>query len=313
MNKANLFIVGAAKAGTTSLSHLLSLHADINFSPIKEPNFFSTDIDILKFSEAYKKRTQFIGENYFNKVPLQPLQLSFVRKSEQYAQLFKATREYKYYAEASTSYLFSNLAAKNIWEYNPEAKILIILRNPYERTLSHYNMALKYGFVNKSFAESLKQDIDKKNKAWGQSELFIELSSYFYQVERYFNIFPKKQVKIILFEDLVEKQEDTLNSIYDFLGITKIAIPHNIHKNKGEIPRFPTINKLLYDFGANKFINSYKIFPNAKKKLKTILLKKTKSKEIPVNVIQILRPYFLEEIQNTAKLINRDLSHWHIK
>jgi len=313
MNKANLFIVGAAKAGTTSLSHLLSLQPEIKFSPIKEPNYFSTDIDILHFSKAYKKRTYFIDENYFKNFPFPPLQLSFVRKPEQYAQLFKATREYKYYAEASTSYLFSKHAAKNIWEYNPKAKILIVLRNPYQRTLSHYNMALKYGFVSKSFEESLIQDINQKNKAWGQSELFIELSSYYLQVKRYLTIFPEKQVKIILFEDLIEKQEETLNSICHFLGITKIATPLNTHKNKGEIPHFPALNKLLYESGIIKLLNTHKIHPNTKKKLQNILFKNIENKEIPIKVIEILKPYFFGDIQKTAKLINRDLSHWHIE
>ncbi|HIE15665.1 MAG TPA: hypothetical protein EYP69_01950, partial [Bacteroidales bacterium] len=74
----NLFIVGAAKAGTTSLFFQLQKHPDIYFSPLKEPNFFSTDISIDNFSKRYKKRTVFVDEKYFKKQPLTPLQLSFV-------------------------------------------------------------------------------------------------------------------------------------------------------------------------------------------------------------------------------------------
>ena len=86
-NKPNFFLVGAAKSGTTSLSSWLDSHPDLYVSPIKEPNYFSTDIDVSKFRKGYLK--SFEAEDSIELKPLKKRQIAFLRDEELYAQLFK--------------------------------------------------------------------------------------------------------------------------------------------------------------------------------------------------------------------------------
>jgi hypothetical protein len=166
MDKQMLFIIGAAKAGTTTLQSMLNKHPEIYFSPIKEPNHFCTDIKIENFTKEYKRNTFLDTDKYFSEKELKPLQLSFVKRREQYLQLFKdAEQEHKILAEASTSYMFSEIAAHEIYKFNEEAKILVILRNPAERAFSHYLMGLRYGYTTKNFREEIENDQAQKKRA----------------------------------------------------------------------------------------------------------------------------------------------------
>lgn len=307
-NKPNLFIVGAAKAGTTSLYYHLKQHPEVYLCPIKEPNFFSTDIKIENFSSAYRKRTTFVDNSYFNTLPLKELQLSFVKNAQQYAKLFQNVTNEKIICEASTSYLYSSEAAKNIFNFNPDSKILIILRNPVERTFSHYLMAVKYGFTSLNFRQAIEKDLATHRKGWGQSELFIELSLYYKQIKRYFDIFPKNQIKIILFDDLIKHQEKTIKEVYNFLSINKQYYTNLDKKNAAEIPKFPKTNKLLTDVGIKQMI--LKVINNkTKQKLKSYLFFKKKNQLSQTDKIFLLS-FFEKDIQKTSKLIGIDLSYW---
>jgi len=307
-NKPNFFIVGAAKSGTTSLYYHLKQHPEVYLCPIKEPNFFSTDIKIENFSSAYRKRTTFADNSYFNTLPLREMQLSFIKNGQQYAKLFQDVIHEKIICEASTSYLYASDAAKNIFEFNPASKILIILRNPIARTFSHYLMAVRYGFTSLNFRQAIEKDLASPNKGWGQSELFIELSLYYEQLKRYFNIFPKNQIKIILFEELITHQEKTIKDVYSFLAINPQYYTILDKKNAAETPKFPITNKLLTDIGIKKVILDA-INNKTKEKLKSYLFSKKKN-QLSQTDKTFLLSFFKEDIQKTSKLIDIDLSHW---
>lgn len=306
----NMFIVGAAKAGTTSLYYYLNQCPQIYFSPIKEPNYFSSDIKIEEFSNKYKKRTIIVNEKYFNSRPLKHLQLSFIRNESQYNSLFDEVRNEKIIGEASTTYLFSNQAAKNIFRFNPKCKILIVLRNPFERTFSHYLMALRYGFTTLPFREAIIQDQENHVKGWGQSELFIELSLYYEQLKRYFDVFPPNQIKILFFNELVTNPKKTISDINWFLKVPSNNLFDMEAKNQAEIPRFMKLNKLLTDTGIKKAVGKT-MGKNLKEMIKPILFSKDKKKvQFSSEDKHFLLPFFDENIKKTSQLINKDLSNW---
>ena len=192
MKKPNLFIVGAAKAGTTSIYKYLSEHPDIYMSPIKEPNFFGSDISWEDFRHDYKINTQLDFDKYFSKKKLIHKHIAFIEDINLYMKLFRNGEDFKILGEASTSYLYSKLAAKEIYKFNPTAKIIIILRDPLERTISHYLMdysSKKY--KTKNILEDLKKDFYSSKKGYGITNLYIDLSLYSEQILRYIKIFPK--------------------------------------------------------------------------------------------------------------------------
>lgn len=307
--KPNFFIVGAAKAGTTSLYQYLDEHPKVYFSPVKEPNYFSTDIKIDAFSSTYRKNTFLDVEDYFNRDELQPLQLTFVRKAEHYQRLFENVSTEKAIGEASTSYLYSRVAAENIKQFNPEARIIAILRNPVDRVLSHYQMALRYGHTQKSFRKAIEADMNSHKKGWGISELFIELGMYHEQLQRFYEQFPENQILVILFDDLVKAPKNTLKQCYQFLNLEeKFTLNYNKF-NQAEVPRFKSLNQWITNSGLKNML--LKILPeHHKENLKKHFFSQPAQAIMRPEDKAFLKDIYLREIENTARLINRDLSHW---
>lgn len=307
----NFFIIGAAKSGSTSLYSYLGKHKEVYFSPIKEPNYFCTDIIPDNFCNSYKKRTTFVNSSYFEKKPLQELQLSFIRNKDWYKQLFDAVTTEKAIGESSTTYLLSETAAQNIYAYQPNAKIIVLLRNPILRAYSHYLMALRYGFTSLSFYDALQKDRNAKNKGFGISEMFIETGMYYEQLKRYFSVFPEKQIHVILFKDLVNNTLETVNKCALFLDISPLKSLNTEIKNAAEVPRNAYINKLMSDIrikqlGANIFSDKLKT------KLKKILVSNQYNK-ISQSDFDFLLSIYKTNIEQTSQLLNKDLSYWLTK
>ena len=151
VKKPNFFLVGAAKSGTTTLSKMLEAHPEVYLSPIKEPNYFSKDILPEKFEPVYRKNTFFADKTYFSQKPLKKVHLSFVREEKEYMALFEDAGNEKAIGECSTSYLYSSEAAEEIRKFQPDAKIIVILRNPVTRAFSHYLMGLRFGYSSLDF------------------------------------------------------------------------------------------------------------------------------------------------------------------
>jgi hypothetical protein len=215
----NLFLVGAARSGTTSLWRLLQSHPKV-FMPgerlQKEPAFFS---DLKK---------------------------SRFKTPESYFRLFEGAGEtHQWVGEASTAYLTDPDSARRIFEYNPEAKIFIMLRNPGIRAYSLYNWMVQEGYeYARSFAEALmleKKRIHKIIPNYYEPEyyynyLYFLSGLYSEQVKRYTALF-KDRVLLIKFEDYVRDTEKTWADVCGFLNIKTVRTPeeridHDVNKTR---------------------------------------------------------------------------------
>ncbi|PLX17075.1 MAG: hypothetical protein C0597_07425 [Marinilabiliales bacterium] len=306
--KPNLYIIGAAKSGTTSLYKYLNQHPDVYFSPIKEPNYFSDDIDVSKFTSTYKSNTYLELEKYFKKSNLRDLPITFIRKEEHYERLFENSGKHKIRGEASTSYMFSNKAAKNIYRFNSEAKIVAILRNPMERAFSHYEMALRYGHTKLNFKKAIIEDLNKTQKGWGISELFIELGLYYDQLKRYFDIFPRDQIQILWFDDLKSNPKGMIDTCCKFLEIETMNLEDETAYNTKKSPESIGLNYFLTISGVKSFLR--RLLPaSAKNGLSQIFYKDSIAKLSKAD-FEFVRDYYQEDIEKTARLLKKDLSHW---
>ena len=308
-HKPNFFIIGAAKAGTTSLYEYLKQHPDIYFSPVKEPNYFSTDIQVAHFSNTYKKNTFLDTEKYFSKKNLEPLQLTFVRKPEHYRRLFENVSGEKAVGEASTSYLYSSVAAENIKMYNPRARIVAILRNPMERAISHHQMALRYGHTRLGFRQAIETDMNKNPKGWGISELYIELGLYYQQLKRYFDQFPADNIKVLLLDDFKEDPQRTVKECQRFLGVKEISPNAYERYNQASVPRFKLFNKLITESGIKKLLKR-QLPEKVQEKLKDQLFSQGEKVDVTKEDIEFLKTIYRDDIEKTSGLIKRDLSAW---
>jgi hypothetical protein len=304
MKKPNLFIVGAAKAGTTSIYKYLSEHPDIYMSPIKEPNFFGSDISWEDFRHDYKINTQLDFDKYFSKKKLIHKHIAFIEDINLYMKLFRNGEDFKILGEASTSYLYSKLAAKEIYKFNPTAKIIIILRDPLERTISHYLMdysSKKY--KTKNILEDLKKDFYSSKKGYGITNLYIDLSLYSEQILRYIKIFPKKQLLFLNFEDIKENQNTVMSNLFDFIEVENIEIENKNSFNTTKEPK----NVL-----AQKLYSLKWLFPRVLKSLINTHFYNVFFKQVSKNIISNETIDFINnQVKNDRTLVKKILNQFN--
>ena len=304
----NFFIVGAAKAGTTSLYAYLKQHPDVYMSPIKEPNYFSSDIDASSFTWDYRIRLPRDLDAYFKRRKLKELHIAHIARLDHYCRLFENSHNKTARGEASVSYLYSSKAAENIKLQIPDAKIIMVLRNPIERAYSHYLMDLRDGFTSLPFKKALEADRATIRKGWGLCHLYIELGMYYEQVKRFTDIFPIENVRIYLYEDLTDIKV-LMKDTYRFLSVDDAFIPNIETKhNAAMIPKNAKINYYLKN-SPLKFISHS--FPNyIIDHLRKYLMSDRRPEAIPSEDKNELKSIYKNDIEKLEGLINRDLSSW---
>ncbi|MGB2371815.1 MAG: sulfotransferase family protein [Flavobacteriales bacterium] len=281
--KVNTFIVGAPKAGTTSLHHYLNQHTDVSMSSVKEPNFFSSkEVESLFYNSKC------------------------IDDSNDYHKLFsKEKRQIR--GEASVSYLFYENVPKRIYDYNSEAKIIIMLREPIERAFSHYLMDCRLGFCSEKL-----EDIIANPQSYPQYfQQYLELGNYYSQIKRYQDIFGKEQLLVIFYEDFKTNTEKVMNRVFSFLEIEQQEIDLSI-KNPFLSPSNTLISK-LYKFNIiRKGVKT--IMPE--RLLSLIRSKYFSAKSKPMlskATEQQLKVFYKSDVFQLEKLLNTDLARWNIK
>ena len=285
----NFIIVGAPKAGTTSLYHYLSEHPQIFMSEPKELNFFSKE-EIIEQGLYYQ---------------------DFKAKDlEGYKKLFDKATDRMAVGEGSVSYLFYSDTPNKIKETIPDVKIIILLRDPVSRGFSHYLMDYRMGLVALPYEEIVyKKSQHKYQDLYYQQ--YVELGLYYEQVKRYIDTFGKEKVKIYLQEDLRTDTEKVILDLYNFLEIDNsymvdTAQQHNIFS----MPK----NKLIHKLYASHRVRSIAktLFPNnLKEKVKNIFFERKKKPKLDQKLKEDLSKLYSEDIQKLEQLIGRDLSTWY--
>ncbi len=251
-NKANLFLVGAMKAGTTSLADALSHHPQVHLSPIKEPHFF-----LEKLPPIFYRPSKFYSEEeYFNTYFLSPMHIAHVTKLENYHRLFDENGNAKHFMDASTMYLHAPGAAKKIHDYNPQAKIIIITRDPLQRSFSHYRMLQGLSREIRSFEKVILEDIG--NYRNGELAWYSCLGMSFYKssIQEYQKLF--KDVLLIDFASFTTSKEVELKRICTFLEISFLE-PSSDSKmekvNKSRTLKFKRLFFFLNQLGLKDYFS----------------------------------------------------------
>lgn len=284
----NFYIVGAPKSGTTSLFHYLDEHPEVFMCPEKEPNYFSYQ-DIILQNLYYAEKG--------------------IDNKQDYENFFQNVTSEKAIGEASVSYLFYKKVPTRIKIAAPDARIIIILRNPVDRGFSHYLMDSRLGYVNLSFEDIVFKQVDHPLLALYYQQ-FVELGFYYEQVKRYLDVFGEEQVKIFINEDLKADISKVLLSVYDFLKINNNLMP-NLKKqyNVYQKPRNTFISHLYSSKHLRRLAR--KIIPeNLLDTVKNTLLIKGQKPKLPPETRKYLNGLFKDDILQTAGLIGKDLSHW---
>ncbi len=310
MKLPNFFIVGSAKSGTTSVYNYLKQHPAVFMSPIKETHHFSTDIDSAKFRPDYAANLNRNIDAWLDGSQKKEIFHAFVKDWNKYEKLFKHATNQQALGEVTNSYLYSTAAAKNIHDKFPEGKIIMILRNPVERAFSHFLMDVKGGRESGNFIDALKSDMNKKEKGWGISNVYVEIGLYYEQVKRYLDKFPSNQVKIILYEDYRTNATIILNEICEFLNIdSDFEFEFSREHNKAMIPRSGFVAFIIRQNKLKNFVLD--LLPKTGKRIiKKLFYSENNLPKLLTEDRKYLVELYKEDIQKLSKLINRDLSGW---
>lgn len=214
MKKVNLFLVGAMKAGTTSLGKMLAQHSDIYFPPIKEPHFFVKTLP----KKMYSPSRFFSLDKYFKHEFPKPLHICHIKTIQQYQQIYALSESQKYLIDCSTGYLTAPESAKSIHDYNPNAKILIITRDPLQRAYSHHTMWAGTGRETASFETAMKKELTDFENNLISPWSYLGMSLYQPHIRKYKKLFAQN-VFVLSLEELKNKPNAVLENLFQFLEI----------------------------------------------------------------------------------------------
>jgi hypothetical protein len=273
MTLPNFLIIGAAKSGTTSLYHYLRQHPDIFMSPVKEPNYY-TDED--------------------NLVP------NAIRSRANYEQLFAGAKGERAIGEATVRYLNAIAGIDRIHADLPGVRLIVSLRQPADRAYSSYMSHLASGREARSAEEALQP-----------GSYPFETSFYYPRLRRYYDRFDREQIKVILFDDLAANPQNVLRDLFRFLDVDDgFIVDTSVRHNAGVAPRSRILTSLFQE--GLRVLRPLVPPALLSKGVATRLLRPTLRKPEPMSPVlrRRLTEQYRDDIIATSDLIGRDLSHW---
>lgn len=306
MNQPNLFIVGQPKSGTTALHQFLGQHPEIFMSSIKEPHFFCSDF--------HQQSDRYYGSRRF---------FDF-RDEASYLKLFEPASTEKIRGESSTNYLYSQVAAQNIYRFNPEAKIIIILREPAQFLYSLHSHYVKFTEENEAdFVTALALEPQRKQEGVSSPRVtspeylfYLERVKYYDQVKRYYDLFDPSQIKVVVFEEFRSENERVYREILEFLAVDNNFIPEYEAVNVNKEVKFKALNNLvnnpiLKNISKNLLSQEFNEFVRDRI-VERFLWYQAPKQTMPEELKQQLKEKYSTEVTKISELTNIDFRHkWH--
>jgi len=287
----NIFLIGAAKSGTSALAKGVSAHPRVFLPESKEPFYF-----------AYPgKKPQWSGPGDNNEF--------VVEDFAAYRNLYANASEEQISLDASAGYLYSQCAADNVYAFDKSAKIVAILRQPAERAFSAYMHVRKRS--TKEVADFSKAlDLEQVRIAAGYEHLwhYRAMGLYADQLERWFAKFPREQIRIFLYDDFVVDPHAVYRQFFAFLGVADdFSVDTSAKSNVSGVPKSERLHKFLWS--RNPFKRSLaRLTPSA---LRSAAWRSNLYRpQMTQDIKEELTDFFTPDIKRVERIIGRDLSHW---
>jgi hypothetical protein len=309
----NFFLAGVPKAGTTSLYHYLAQHPQIYMSPIKEPCFFASEFRPKNCDAPLRRaaeRSQRELMRYFAKPVLTERFGAMVSEWPYYLRLFEGVRDETVVGEATPGYMWSKTAARNIHDSIPGARILIMLRDPADRAFSQHLHVRAAANSRRTFREHIEANLRNQSKQFGLDYPLLEFGFYHEQLLRYFQLFPREQICVQLYDDYLADPASTFSAIFRFLNVDASFVPDASERHlEANALRRPGLAHALQKTGVWRVAR--KLTPRA------LLPMARRAAFLPREQIKMnaedrrfLVGYYTDDIRRLEGLIGRDLSAW---
>lgn len=287
MTLPNLFIIGAAKAGTTSLHYYLDRHPEIQMSSDKEPNFFSGPPNGI------------------------PYPLGRVERLEDYERLFDPAFPIR--GEASVGYANAprrKEVPERIAAAVPEARFIYIVRDPVARVVSHYRHRVAAEGERRSLPEALADLSDPRS-------VYLCPSFYARQLELYLGRFPAERILVLDHADLLADREATLREVFSFLSVdeTFTSEQFNDELYRGDARRVhpPAYSRLM----ARIELSPLRRLPRGLRRslrgsLERVLWRPAPKPELDADLRGRLEELFSRDVERLRALTGKAFASWSI-
>ncbi len=288
--KPGLFLIGAMKSGTNYLRKLLNLHPSIFMSETDEPSYF-VDPQELKaiWPEMWAR--------------------GYWRDESNYLELFASAGEASVVGEASTNYTKRPLVtgvADRLHAFNPDARLIYLLRDPVERTISHYWHMVRYHSEYRPIAVAIRQDPQ-----------YVSVSDYAMQLAPFRERFGIDRIAVLTYEQLVRDPNATMESLYRWLGLDEAAIdgsgfrdPEHVTPDLIRMPRWGGIPRKLWQSPPIK-----RVMRHLPQTLQTRLREATnhyvRRRAVDLTeVTDFLRPIQRRQVDELTEVLGRAFPEW---
>jgi hypothetical protein len=299
--KPDFFIVGAPKCGTTAMDHYLAVHPDV-FMARKEMHFFGSD---LRFGPQFYRRdpTAYLAE-------------------------FNTANGRRRAGEASVWYLFSERAAAEIKAFNPDARIIIMLRNPVEMLHSlYYQFRFDGNEHLPAFAEAIAAENDRRagrrlgrQHYFAQGLVYRDDARFTRQVERYFRVFGRDRVQVIIYDDFAADTDAVYRRTLEFLDLAPLPIKNGatvINGNKHV--KHPALHAFLNDPSVRRALLAvrpwlpqpvFAALGKTEARLRKLNTVPAARQPLAPELRRRLDEEFAPEVERLSALLGRDLTGW---
>ena len=286
----NTIIVGVQKGGTSSFYDWLAQHPEV-YGPMsgKDFHFFSRE-------EYFEKGLPFL-ESRYQEHQGEPVIL-----------------------HAGVNYIISDTALQRLQAYNPKLRLLLVLRNPIRRAFSAHQFVTQLGREDLSFAEAVEKE-QKGIPVNGRKKIYLQQGLYAQQLDNLLKYFPKEQIEIIYFEEMMQDKDAAMQQVFSWLNLQTTFQAQYRRINTTGKPKFREINKWLYSDSTLKKKLLHNPVTNAllsrdlRFKIRRLIreknvqkIEKTEKPFLTKAQYDQLYPFFKEDIQRLSEVLDKDLN-----
>jgi len=289
----DFFIIGAPRCGTTALCRYLGGHPEVFVAGVKEMHHFGADIMNLP---EFKDRARYLTE-------------------------FESAAGKKRIGEASVWYLYSELAAREMKQFNPASRIIVMLRNPVEMIVSlHAKLLLIGSETERDLGRALAREEERKDKVRlpdGTVPLrpffYREVGQYSRRVERYLEEFGRERVHVMIYDDFQRDLAGEYRRTLAFLEVAPDFTPDFTPVNEHRGVRSLMLNRLLRAAPEWAWALRRKLLPRDFHPGRVLMRLNNPAAPRPVMEEEVRRDLHRElapDVERLSELLGRDLSHW---
>lgn len=292
----NFFIVGAPKSATTFMDYSLAQHPDIFMCPFKETHYFAADL----FPNG-------------SKIPW-----------DRYSSFFEDVKSETVIGESSVFYMLSRGAAEAIRDFCPDAKILIMLRDPIDVIAAHHSQILYETYeTEQSLRRALELEQQRRLAHAGKQILlrervthYREIVEFSDQIQRFLDRFPREQIHFTIYEDVKNDTMAVYRDVLSFLGVDPTFEANFEIKNANKVLRNRRVQVFLRETPewvtkASRLLLPHQSLRNwLKTNLKQLNSRRVSRNAVPEDLRTLLAEELKPEVDRLSALLGRDLSHW---